>query len=103
MSVSESTVKGKFDELAGKVKQAFGEGTDNNKVANEGAAQEVKGHTEQAWGSVKEGVQDTADDAKARSDARVTAEGHDTREKATSAAEHLKERVEAGVDHLRNR
>ena len=103
MSLNESSIKGKFDELAGKAKQAFGEGTDNNRVANEGAAQEVKGHTEQAWGSVKGGAQDAADEAKARHDAQVTAEGHDAREKATSTAESLKDRVEAGVDRLLKR
>lgn len=103
MSLTESTIKGKFDELAGKAKQAFGEGTDNNKVANEGAAQEVKGHTEQAWGSVKEGAQDTADEAKARHDAETTNAGHDARTSATTTAEHLKDRVQAGIDDLRNR
>ena len=99
MSLNESTIKGKLDELAGKAKQVFGEGTDNNKVANEGAAQEVKGHTEQAWGSVKEGAQDV----EARHDAQVTEEGHESRVKATSAAEHLKERVKAGVDYLQGK
>lgn len=49
----EHSVHGKFDELAGKVKQAFGEATGNDSVANEGATQQIKGHTEQAYGAVK--------------------------------------------------
>lgn len=99
MSIDESSIKGKFDEIAGKIKQTFGEGTNNNSVANEGAAQEVKGHTEQAWGSVKE----AGADRQSMEQERATAEGHDAREKATSAAETLKEKIEAGVDHLRGR
>ncbi|MFC6646837.1 CsbD family protein [Granulicella cerasi] len=93
MSISDSTVKGKFDEVAGKVKQAFGEGTDNQKVANEGAAQEVKGHAEQAWGGVKEATQDKVDDYKARHAGEAEQHGHDIREKITSTAQNVKDSV----------
>ena len=42
MSTSDSTIKGKFDELAGKTKQAFGDATGDQSTANSGAAQESK-------------------------------------------------------------
>ena len=43
-----TTLHGKVDEGTGKLKQAVGEATGNEKLANKGAAQQVKGHVEQA-------------------------------------------------------
>ena len=98
MSTSQSTVKGIFNEAAGKVKQAAGEAFNNDKLANEGAAQQVKGHAEQAWGSVKEAAADTRD----RNKPAAERDAHDIRESITSTAQNVKEHIQAGVDHLRN-
>ena len=38
---TEHTLKGKFNEVAGKVKQSLGEATNNDKLANEGTSQQV--------------------------------------------------------------
>jgi uncharacterized protein YjbJ (UPF0337 family) len=84
---SESTLKGKYDEAAGKVKQAAGEALNNQNLANRGAAQQVKGHAEQAWGSVKEAAQETTD--RKRPEAERNA--HDVRESITSTAQNAKE------------
>ncbi len=98
---TESTLKGKFDEVAGKVKQAFGEATHNDSVANDGAAQQVKGHAEQAWGSVKTAASESVDEAKAQhvqAQAQHEAEGehkaHDIRESITSTAQSVKEKIQ---------
>lgn len=105
MSTSDSTVKGKFDELAGKAKQAFGDLTGDQSTANKGAAQEVKGHGEQAWGSVKEAAHDSttsstsADRTTASTDADNAA--HDTRNSVTSAAESFKDHVKNAVDDFK--
>jgi uncharacterized protein YjbJ (UPF0337 family) len=95
---TDSTIKGKFDEVAGKVKQGAGEAFNNQKLANEGAAQQVKGHAEQAWGSVKEAAADTRDRNKPAAEQKA----HDIRESVTSTAQNVKEHIQAGVDHLRN-
>ena len=89
MSTSDSTVKGKFDELAGKAKQAFGEATGDQTIANKGAAQEVKGDAEQSWGSVKEAAHDTT----ARHEPAAESDAHHLRDKVTGAAEHLKDEI----------
>jgi uncharacterized protein YjbJ (UPF0337 family) len=96
MSTSTSTIQGKFDEVAGKVKQGVGEALHNDKMANEGAAQQVKGHAEQAWGSVKEAAQDLHD----RNQPREDQGAHDVREKITSTAQNAKEHLQAGVAKL---
>lgn len=89
-TATETTLKGKFDEVAGKVKQTFGEATNNDSVANKGAAQQVKGHAEQAWGSVKSAATDTAAEHKAESEHSA----HDVRESIVSTAQNVKEHVQ---------
>ena len=45
--------KGYANEAAGKVKQAIGDATDNEKLQGEGLAQEAKGDLQKAKGAVK--------------------------------------------------
>lgn len=89
-TVSDSTIKGKYNEVVGKVKQGVGEAVGNHKMANEGTAQEVKGHVQQAWGTVKE----TVADHKADRDKSA----HDVREKISSTAQNAKENIQHAVD-----
>jgi len=89
-TVSEHTIKGKYDEVAGKVKQAAGEAVSNHKLANEGAAQQLKGHAEQVVGTVKEAY------AEHQPERDKTA--HDIREKLTSTAQNVKESIQHAVD-----
>lgn len=95
MSTSDSTIKGKFDELAGKAKQAFGDATGDQSAANHGAAQEVKGHAEQSWGSVKEAAHDTNEPA-------ADANAHDVRNSVTSAAENTKNSIKDAFSGHKN-
>ena len=53
-------VKGAIDDAAGRAKRQVGEWTGNTNAQVEGAAQQVKGKAEKAWGNVK----DVARDAK---------------------------------------
>jgi len=99
MTTSNSTIKGKYDEVAGKVKQATGETFNDQTLANKGAAQQVKGHAEQAWGSVKE----AAHDVKERKQPEADHNAHDVRESVTSTAQNAKEHIKAGVDKFLNR
>jgi uncharacterized protein YjbJ (UPF0337 family) len=98
---TESTLKGKFDEVAGSVKQAFGEATNNDSVANAGAAQQVKGHAEQTWGSVKSATSDSVNEARAEhNEAQANREAtgehkaHDIRESIVSTAQNVKEKIQ---------
>src|SRR5581483_9882604 len=95
----ENKAKGKLDEVAGKMKQSVGEATNNQSMANRGAAQQVKGHGEQALGS----VQNAAADTQARGSREAQADAHDVRERVTSTAKNVKERVEDSVDRHHNR
>jgi uncharacterized protein YjbJ (UPF0337 family) len=56
-------VKGKLDDVAGRAKRQVGEWTGDNELQAEGAAQQVKGKVENAWGKTKDAVRDASDEA----------------------------------------
>ncbi|SEF93384.1 Uncharacterized conserved protein YjbJ, UPF0337 family [Bryocella elongata] len=97
-TTSESTIKGKFNEVAGRAKQSIGELTNNDSLANEGAAQQIKGHAQQAWGSLEEAAKDT----KERHQPEAEAKAHDIREKIVSTAQNVREHVEAFAEKHKN-
>ena len=57
-------VKGAADDAAGRVKRQVGEWTDNPNLQAEGAAQQIKGKAEKAWGNVKDAARDASHDVK---------------------------------------
>lgn len=97
-TTSESKIKGKLNEVAGRVKQGVGEMTHNDKMANEGAAQQVKGHAQQAWGSLEEAAKDTHDRHKPEAEAKA----HDVREKIVSTAQNVRDHVENFAEKHKN-
>ena len=102
--MNDSKAEGIFDEAKGKLKQALGETFNDQKLANSGAADEVKGHAKETWGNVKDTAQDlgksnTAD--RTAADAHQT--GHDVRSSITSAAENAKDSIKRGLDHLEHK
>jgi uncharacterized protein YjbJ (UPF0337 family) len=97
-TATEDKIHGKFDEVAGKVKQHLGEATDNDSLANEGTVQQVKGHGEQAWGSVKQAASDTIAEAKTHHEENSGQTKHDARESVASAAQSVKEFVRGATD-----
>jgi uncharacterized protein YjbJ (UPF0337 family) len=56
-------VKGTIDDAVGRAKRQTGEWTGNSQTQAEGAAQQVKGKVEKAWGNVKDAVRDAKNDA----------------------------------------
>jgi uncharacterized protein YjbJ (UPF0337 family) len=54
-------VKGTIDDAAGRAKRQVGEWTGDTQTQVEGAAQQVKGKAEKAWGNVKDAARDAGD------------------------------------------
>jgi uncharacterized protein YjbJ (UPF0337 family) len=102
--MNSTNTEGVWDQTKGKVKQTVGEAFNDDKLANEGAADQVKGHAEEAWGNVKDTAHDLTHGSTATStDAHVRAEqeGHDARNSVADAAEHMKDSINRGLDHLK--
>jgi uncharacterized protein YjbJ (UPF0337 family) len=111
--MNEHTAAGKFDQVKGKIKQSVGEAVGNERLANSGAADEVKGAAKESWGNTKDAVHDIGDNAAAntraaaKSDASAatrdtTAAGHDIRQKIVSTAENVKDSIKEKTDRLRH-
>ncbi|MCW3158726.1 CsbD family protein [Micropruina sonneratiae] len=58
-------IQNKAEEIGGKVKEAVGDATDNERLQAEGAADQAGAKAKQAGESVKDGVKDAGEDAKA--------------------------------------
>jgi uncharacterized protein YjbJ (UPF0337 family) len=56
--MNKDTVKGTIDDAAGGAKRKVGEWTGDTQTQAEGAAQQVKGKVEKAWGNTKDAVHD---------------------------------------------
>jgi|SRR5579864_3527937 len=57
-------IKGKAEEIKGKVKEKAGEWTGNRKTQAEGLADQVKGKTQNAVGKMKDAGRDMVEEAK---------------------------------------
>ncbi len=56
-------VKGTIDDAAGRAKRQVGEWTGDTGTQADGAAQQVKGKVEKAWGNVKDAARNAGDKA----------------------------------------
>jgi uncharacterized protein YjbJ (UPF0337 family) len=106
--MNENKAEGKFDQMKGKVKQSVGEALGNERMANSGAADQVKGAAKESWGATKEAFKDvrdrnTASDTSRASttDRDTTATGHDVRQKVVSSAQNVKESIKDKADNFR--
>ncbi len=59
-----NNVKGNLEKLGGKIKETVGELTGNDKLKNEGRADQVKGAAHDALGNIKESGRDAAEGIK---------------------------------------
>ncbi len=76
-------IKGKASQVAGRVKQGAGDLTGNEKLANEGVADQVKGSVQETWGNAK----DAAHEAAKNREAEVHQKQVDAREKVSQNVE----------------
>jgi uncharacterized protein YjbJ (UPF0337 family) len=105
--MNRDTVEGKFDQLKGKAKQSIGEAIGNDKLANSGTVDQVKGAAKEVWGNAKDTFHAVAGEAHAccstqHSEAKQQAAdtAHDVREKITSTAQNVKDAVSAKAEAI---
>ncbi len=73
----------------------------NQKLANAGTAEQIKGAAKETWGHAKDAASAVNDDTRARTEVqgesfkvRTEEKAHDLREKITSTAQNVKEKNE---------
>lgn len=99
--MNKETLEGKLEQIAGNIKEKFGEVTGNQRMANAGAAERVKGAAKEAWGHTKDTAQQVAETKSENLKDRFEAEAHDVREKIVTSAQNIKERINEKLEDTR--
>jgi uncharacterized protein YjbJ (UPF0337 family) len=101
-------VEGKYDQVAGKIKQRVGEALGNEKLANAGVAEQIKGAAKETWGHAKHSANAVNDDTQTRAHvegeslkARTEEKAHELREKITTTAQNIKDKVNEKLDNVK--
>lgn len=108
-------VKGKLQNAFGKAEEMVGEAVGSENLSNAGAEDRVKGAATETWGNAKDAVDHAHDRASASArDTRDSAayeagraEGHveaghaSLRDRIVSGAEHIQENVNAKIDNFK--
>jgi uncharacterized protein YjbJ (UPF0337 family) len=87
ISMNSDQVKGKAEQVVGKIKQGTGEALGNDSLANRGVVDQVKGAARETWGNVKDA---------AHSEHKEHA--NDARDRVVQKTEELKERANENID-----
>ena len=99
--MNKSHVTGSIDQAVGKVKETVGNATGDQELANEGAAQQVKGAAKETWGNVKDAASEasaTAWDRANKTEATTGEKNQELRDKVTSAAQYMKNNIANTLD-----
>jgi uncharacterized protein YjbJ (UPF0337 family) len=92
-------VAGKFEQTVGKAKEKLGDAVGNQKLANQGVADQVKGAAKETWGNAKDAARTTHD--------RHVAETEDSasvnRERVTDKVAEIKKKVNDKIDNFKDR
>lgn len=101
--MNEDTIAGKFEEVKGKVKQAFGEATGDQSTANSGTADQVKGNAQQTWGNTKDAASDVVGSNRTNATQRSETAANETRDNIASKSENLKDKVSDKLEDFKER
>jgi uncharacterized protein YjbJ (UPF0337 family) len=97
--MDKNRVAGKFDQGVGKAKEKIGEAVGNQKLANEGVADQVKGAAKETWGNAKDAARTAHDRHAAETETSANAK----REHFTDKVAELKRKANAKIDDFKDR
>ena len=93
--MNKDRVTGKVEQAAGKVKQGVGEAIGNQKLANQGLADQVKGVARETWGNVKDAAAATADRHHKEAEHKANDARAEVRERVDAVHDDVNERIDA--------
>ncbi len=91
-------VKGKANQVVGKVKQGAGEVTGNDQMANRGVMDQVKGAVQETWGNAK----DAAHEAGKTREAERQHKSEEMRDNIANKVDDTKKRVNEKIDEIKD-
>lgn len=84
---------GKLDQVAGKIKQKAGEAVGNDRLANEGVADQAKGSAQETWGNVKDAVHSATQKTTGGAATESSSGAHATSDSISDTIADVKNRV----------
>jgi uncharacterized protein YjbJ (UPF0337 family) len=93
--MNKDQVTGKVEQVAGRAKQSVGEALGNQKLANQGVAEQVKGAAKETWGNAKDAAAVTTDRHQKEAEHQADNARADVREKVEAVNDNLNERIDA--------
>jgi uncharacterized protein YjbJ (UPF0337 family) len=107
--MNKDTVSGKLDQVVGKLKEKVGETVGNQKMANSGVADQVKGAAKETWGNTKDTVAEVSDTSRIAAERdrtdlnqRTGSTAHNLREDITSATQNVKNKINNKLDDIKH-
>ena len=92
-------IGGKVEQVTGKVKEKIGETIGNQKLANEGLADQVKGAAKETWGNTKDAAKKMHDEHRHDAEEKAT----ETRKSVVASVDNLKDKIKDGLDEKTRR
>jgi uncharacterized protein YjbJ (UPF0337 family) len=96
-------VKGKTNQVVGKVKQGAGEITGSDRLANEGVVDQVKGAAQETWGNVKDAAHEAGKTHEAERQHKNAEMRDNVANKVEDASNKANEKIDQFKDQQRQR
>lgn len=96
-------VKGKANQVVGKMKQGAGEVTGSDRLANQGVIDQVKGAAQETWGNVKDAALEAAKTKEAERQHKTTEMRDNVATKVEDASNKANEKIDQFKDRERQR
>jgi uncharacterized protein YjbJ (UPF0337 family) len=96
-------IKGKVNQVVGKVKQGAGEVTGNDRLANQGVIEQVGGAAQETWGNVKDAAHEAAETRNAERQHKASEMRDNIANKAEDAKDRANEKLDEFKDQQRQR
>ncbi|MGC2399682.1 MAG: CsbD family protein [Acidobacteriaceae bacterium] len=93
--MNKDQVTGKVERVAGRVKQGVGEAVGDQKLANQGVADQVKGAARETWGNVKDAAAVTADNREKEAQHQANNARADVRRRVETVHEAVNDKIDA--------
>jgi uncharacterized protein YjbJ (UPF0337 family) len=93
--MNKDQVTGKVEQVAGRVKQGVGETLGNQKLANQGVADQVKGAARETWGNAKDAAGVTADRKQKEAEVKANDARAGVRDKVGEMHDSINEKLDA--------
>jgi uncharacterized protein YjbJ (UPF0337 family) len=97
--VNKDQVSGKVMQAVGKVKQRGGETLGNEKLADQGVVDQVKGAAKETWGNAK----DAAKEVQQKHQNVAADRAHERRNKISQSVQNAKQKANEKIDEFKER